>query len=188
MIKLKSHLLTAVLVLGTVTAAQADISIRMLKPIIKATVDLSAQRMHVTVNGEKLHTWKISSGRRGYATPPGTFSPYRMHKMWRSRKYNNAPMPYSVFYDGGFAVHGTSAVRRLGRPASHGCVRLRTKNAKRFYDLVRQYGQNRTQIHLTGAWAKRGKSSVRVAKKRRKLRRGKRKNVQLSRSLRLNRN
>ena len=140
------------LLLSTATASHADITIKMLEPIVEAKVDLVAQRMHVIVNGEQLHTWKISSGRSGYATPAGTFAPYRIHKMWHSRKYNNAPMPYSVFYDGGFAVHGTSAVGRLGRPASHGCVRLRTSNAKKFYELVRQYGQNRTQIQLTGAW------------------------------------
>ena len=100
----------------------ADVSIQMLDPIVEARVDLTNQRLDVVVNGEKLHTWKISSGRAGYATPAGTYTPYRIHKMWRSRHYTNAPMPCSVFYDGGYANHGTSAVGRLGRPASHGCV------------------------------------------------------------------
>ena len=162
-----THLAAFGLLLSTVTTSHADITIKMLEPIVQAKVDLAAQRMHVIVNGEQLHTWKISSGRRGYATPAGTFAPYRIHKMWHSRKYNNAPMPYSVFYDGGFAVHGTSAVGRLGRPASHGCVRLRTSNAKKFYELVRQYGQNRTQIRLTGAWPGHLRSAKRTTRQNR---------------------
>lgn len=159
-----AFLVAAGLQLSAATAAQADIAIQMLKPIVEAKVDLVAQRMHVLVNGNQIHTWKISSGRRGYSTPQGTFSPYRSHKMWRSRKYNNAPMPFAVFYDGGYAVHGTSAVRRLGRPASHGCVRLRTGNAKKFYELVRRYGKNRTRIRLTGTWAGHAKTANKSAK------------------------
>ncbi|MDJ0930857.1 L,D-transpeptidase [Breoghania sp.] len=66
--------------------------------------------------------------------------------MWRSRKYDNAPMPYSVFFHRGWAIHGTDAIRRLGRPASHGCVRLALKNAKKLYKLVRKYGMDDVQI------------------------------------------
>jgi lipoprotein-anchoring transpeptidase ErfK/SrfK len=72
-----------------------------------------------------------------------------MATMWRSKKYNNAPMPYSVFFSGGYAVHGTSHVKALGRPASHGCVRLQTKNAARFYSLVQQAGRKNTRIVIT---------------------------------------
>jgi lipoprotein-anchoring transpeptidase ErfK/SrfK len=72
-----------------------------------------------------------------------------MHKMWYSRKYDMTPMPYSVFFRGGYAIHGTNYVKRLGRPASHGCVRLATGNAKRFYDLVRAHGAGNTRIVLT---------------------------------------
>lgn len=157
--------------------AHADITIKMLDPIVEARVDLTNQRLDVVVNGEKLHTWKISSGRAGYATPTGSYTPYRIHKMWHSRKYNNAPMPYSVFYDGGFAIHGTSAVSRLGRPASHGCVRLRTSNAKKFYELVTKYGRNRTAVKLTGRWKHQGKKTAKVVNRKRRssrLRRSKR--------------
>ena len=69
-----------------------------------------------------------------------------MHKMWHSRKYDMAPMPFAVFYDRGWAVHGTSAVSRLGKPASHGCVRLATPNAETFYTLVRRVGPGNTRI------------------------------------------
>lgn len=72
-----------------------------------------------------------------------------MHKMWHSRKYNMSPMPYSIFYHGGYAIHGTNAVSKLGSPASHGCVRLHTTNAKRLYALVKKIGPGNTRIVVT---------------------------------------
>ena len=107
---------------------------------VYAVVDKSSQRMNVYLNGRRLYTWKVSTGRKGYGTPTGTWSVKRTHKMWYSRKYNNSPMPYSMFYHGGFAIHGTSYVKRLGRPASHGCIRLHTSNAAKLYSLVRRHG------------------------------------------------
>lgn len=113
---------------------------------IVAKVNIAEQTMTVTKHGRVIHTWKVSTARSGYITPPGQFRPYRMHKMWHSRKYDMSPMPYSIFYHGGYAIHGTNAVSRLGRPASHGCVRLHTDNAKRLFALVRQAGPGNTRI------------------------------------------
>ena len=114
-----------------------------------ARIDVSSQTMTVSYRGEILHNWAVSTGRKGYYTPRGAWRPQRMHTMWRSRKYDNAPMPYSVFFTGGYAVHGTSHVKALGRPASHGCVRLQTKNAARFYALIEQVGRKNTRIVIT---------------------------------------
>ena len=114
-----------------------------------ARVDVGAQTMTVEKHGRVIYRWKVSTARNGYVTPRGTWRPTRMHKMWRSRKYDNAPMPYSVFYHGGYAIHGTNAVRNLGRPASHGCVRLATPNAQKFYTLVREMGPGNTRIVVT---------------------------------------
>jgi len=111
-----------------------------------AKVDVSTQTMTVTKEGRVLYRWKVSTARPGYVTPRGSWRPTRMHRMWHSRKYDMSPMPYSVFYHGGFAVHGTSAVKQLGRPASHGCVRLQTANAATFYSLVKQVGPGNTRI------------------------------------------
>lgn len=111
-----------------------------------ARVNVSTQTMTVTKHGRIIHTWRVSTARKGYVTPHGSWRPTRLHKMWRSRKYDNAPMPYSVFYHGGYAIHGTSAVSRLGSPASHGCVRLDTQNAARFYALVKEFGPGNTRI------------------------------------------
>ncbi|MEN3792742.1 L,D-transpeptidase [Fulvimarina sp. MAC3] len=111
-----------------------------------AKIDLSSQRMTVINNGKVLYNWPVSTARKGYRTPTGTWRPKRIHRMWHSRKYDMSPMPYSVFYNGGYAIHGTGAISRLGRPASHGCVRLHPANAKAFYNLVRRHGMGNTRV------------------------------------------
>lgn len=111
-----------------------------------ARVDVAAQKMIVTRHGKVVHEWPVSTARAGYITPRGEYRPQRIHKMWHSRKYDMSPMPFAVFYDRGWAVHGTSAVSRLGSPASHGCVRLATPNAEIFYTLVREVGPGNTRI------------------------------------------
>lgn len=111
-----------------------------------ARVDIGTQTMTVSHYGETLYEWPVSTARTGFSTPTGSFRPYRVHRMWHSRTYDNAPMPFAVFYDRGWAVHGTSAVSRLGSPASHGCVRLSTPNAEIFYELVRRVGAGNTRI------------------------------------------
>ena len=123
---------------------------RRLKPTLIAKIDLTSQRMTVTQHGKTLYSWKISSGRAGHITPRGTFRPKWASKMWYSRTYNNAPMPYAVFFNGGIATHGTNALNALGRPASHGCIRLRTPNARRLYQLVHKHGYARTRFVVVG--------------------------------------
>ena len=105
---------------------------------IVARINLSEQRMHVFVNGAQRYVWPVSTARRGYVTPVGTFRAQRLEPIWYSRKYDNSPMPHSVFFLGGYAIHGTNAIRRLGTPASHGCVRLHPSNAATLYSLVSQ--------------------------------------------------
>ncbi|MCG8270732.1 L,D-transpeptidase [Aquamicrobium sp. NLF2-7] len=117
--------------------------------MLEAKVSISSQTMTVRKHGRVLYTWKVSTARKGYVTPRGTWRPKRMHRMWHSRKYDMSPMPYSVFYHGGYAIHGTGAVKQLGRPASHGCVRLQTGNAATFYALVREAGMKNTRIVVT---------------------------------------
>lgn len=111
-----------------------------------ARVDVASQTMTVERDGRAIYRWKVSTARKGYVTPRGTWRPQRAHKMWYSRKYDNSPMPYAVFYNGGYAVHGTNAVGHLGRPASHGCVRLLTANAQTFYSLVKEVGFGNTRV------------------------------------------
>ncbi len=120
-----------------------------LPPAVQVNIDISTQTMAVRVNGWPYGYWRVSTARSGYYTPRGTFGVTRTAKIWYSRKYDNAPMPNSVFFHGGFAIHGTGHIGALGRPASHGCVRLHPSNAAALYSLVQEYGPRRTRITLT---------------------------------------
>src|SRR3569833_4142941 len=91
---------------------------------IVVTVDKSAQRLTVTVDGTRRYDWPVSTARWGYRTPVGSYRPERLERKWFSRKYAMSPMPWSIFFRGGYAIHGSYEVSRLGRPASHGCIRL----------------------------------------------------------------
>lgn len=113
---------------------------------VKAEIDLSDQEMTVFVNGWRKYIWPVSTARRGYRTPVGTYRPQRLERMWYSRKYHWSPMPYSVFFYGGYAIHGTTETRNLGRPASHGCVRLHPDNARRLFELIREHGRQNVSI------------------------------------------
>ena len=107
---------------------------------IVARVNNSSQRMQVFVDQRLAYVWPVSTARRGYMTPAGSYRVQRMERMWHSRKYGMSPMPYSLFFHGGYAIHGTGAVGQLGRPASHGCVRLAPGNARTLFGLAQRYG------------------------------------------------
>jgi lipoprotein-anchoring transpeptidase ErfK/SrfK len=115
---------------------------------VVATIHLSSQRMTVSVNGVTKYRWAVSTARPGYRTPVGSFRPQGMKRIHYSSKYDNAPMPNSIFFHGGYAVHGTAAVRTLGRAVSHGCVRLAPGNAAVLYALV-QKNRGNTRIVVT---------------------------------------
>jgi lipoprotein-anchoring transpeptidase ErfK/SrfK len=117
---------------------------------LKVAVDLTSQRLTVTEHGKIKHSWPISSGVAGFRTPTGNYRPQWAAKMWYSKKYDDAPMPHSVFFHDGFAIHATYATGRLGRPASHGCVRLSPANAETFYKLVHKHGYVHTRISIKG--------------------------------------
>lgn len=123
---------------------------KRVRPTLVAKIDLTSQTMRVTSNGKVVGRWSISSGRSGYETPRGRFRPSWTSKMHYSKQYDDAPMPYSVFFNKGIATHGTTATGRLGRPASHGCIRLRTPHARKFFNLVHRHGHKRTRIIVTG--------------------------------------
>jgi lipoprotein-anchoring transpeptidase ErfK/SrfK len=116
---------------------------------IVARIDISSQVMTVSQDGNILYSWAVSTAARGYHTPRGSYRPTRMAKMWYSRKYDNAPMPNSIFFKGGYAIHGTNHLKSLGRPASHGCIRLHPSNAQILFRLVQAYGPKNTRIVLT---------------------------------------
>lgn len=134
-----------------VMGALALLSAQFLAPAafsagLVASVSLSSQTMTVERDGVVVYEWKVSTARPGYSTPTGNWGAKSLSRNHRSRKYDNAPMPFAVFYNGGYAVHATFETRRLGRPASHGCIRLHPENAATFFTLTSQYGLSNTRI------------------------------------------
>ena len=123
------------------SSAQADI-------LVTVTVSKADQRVSVDVDGTERYRWPVSTGRSGYSTPSGSFRPIRLEKSWYSRKYDWAPMPHSIFFYKGYAMHGTVEERRLGRAASHGCVRLSRANASTLFALLRERGKSSTRIEV----------------------------------------
>lgn len=115
---------------------------------VAVQINLSRQTMTVEVDGTHYATWAVSTARRGYRTPVGRFKPYLLHKMHYSSIYENAPMPHSIFFLGGYAIHGTLEVRNLGRPVSHGCVRLAPSNASALFGLVQRHKMQNTTITI----------------------------------------
>lgn len=115
----------------------------------KVQIDIDVGRQQMTVSNERgeRYVWPVSTGRKGYRTPRGEFRPQSLRKMHYSRKYAMAPMPHSIFFHGGFAIHGTDSVRQLGRPASHGCIRLAPRAAARLFAMVKKDG---ARIRIAG--------------------------------------
>jgi len=132
-------------------AAAIVIFVSGLRPALAGVVvqiDKSSQRMAVSVDGAARYSWPVSTGRGGYGTPSGVFHPQSMVRMHYSRKYYNSPMPHSIFFYYGYAIHGTNDIRRLGGPASHGCVRLHPSHAAALYALVQRNGSRNTRIEI----------------------------------------
>jgi hypothetical protein len=96
------------------------------------------------------YRFATSTGRAGYGTPNGTYRPERLAASWFSKLYYNSPMPHSIFFHGGYAIHGTYEINRLGGPASHGCIRLHPANAAALFDLVKSEGMAATTIVVSG--------------------------------------
>ena len=112
-------------------------------------IDRENQTMIVTVDGRLYASWLVSTARPKFRTPTGTFRPKRLERVWFSTIYDNAPMPNSIFFLGGYAIHGTTEIRNLGKPVSHGCVRLHPSNAAVLFDLVKSRPLGSTLIKIS---------------------------------------
>ena len=140
---MRRFILTALLValsflsLSLATRAEGNVLVR---------VSRGSQSMNVSVDGADLYSWRVSTGRRGFGTPAGVFHPQGMAARWFSTVYYNAPMPHAIFFYGGFAIHGSYDIARLGGPASHGCIRLHPDDAAILFDLVHRQGMRNTTI------------------------------------------
>jgi hypothetical protein len=129
------------------------------------SIDKSTQRMTVSVDGATRWTWPVSTGRRGHATPAGSFQAFRMEEDHYSKEWDDAPMPHSIFFTKrGHAIHGSFETRRLGSPASAGCVRLHPDNAKQLFALVKAEGVLNTAVVISGEEPRRSAPAVATPK------------------------
>ena len=113
---------------------------------ILAKVDVSEQTMRVYRNGKQIHKWRVSTARKGKYTPRGAWNAKWLSKNHKSSLYNDAPMPYSIFFRGNYAIHGTNQIRRLGRPASAGCIRLHPTHAAKLFAMTQQVGLRNMKV------------------------------------------
>jgi L,D-transpeptidase catalytic domain len=121
------------------------------KVAVLVNIDKTNQQMTVSLDGVETYQWRVSTGRAGYSTPSGTYTATSMNKIWYSKQWENAPMPHSIFFmKDGHAIHGSFDVKNLGKPVSHGCVRISPENAATLYELVKENGLENTQVVLTG--------------------------------------
>jgi hypothetical protein len=120
-------------------------------PNVLVVIDKPTQEMKVFIDGVERYTWEVSTGLRGYDTPSGKYTARSMNEIWYSKQWDDAPMPHAIFFTKkGHAVHGTNEIKHLGKPASHGCVRLAPENARILFALVKEKGLENTEIVLDG--------------------------------------
>jgi L,D-transpeptidase catalytic domain len=118
---------------------------------IRISIDKSKQKMTVSLDGVEKYEWPVSTGKAGYSTPSGTYTATSMNEVWFSKEWDNAPMPHSIFFmKDGHAIHGSLEVKTLGKPVSHGCVRISPENAATLFALVKKNGLKNTEVVLDG--------------------------------------
>ena len=133
---------------GIESAAKTSIPV---PSTILINIDKTKQQMTVFLDGVESYNWPVSTGKAGYSTPSGTFTARSMNEIWYSKEWDNAPMPHAIFFmKDGHAIHGSYEVKNLGKPASHGCVRISPQNAATLYALVAKTGLRNTQVVLAG--------------------------------------
>jgi hypothetical protein len=145
LVKLRVFTLTSALFFSLATVTQSAFA------EVLISVNKSTQQMSVSVDGVPRYRFAVSTGRAGYGTPNGTYHPQRLAASWFSNFYYNSPMPHSIFFHGGYAIHGSYEINRLGGPASHGCIRLHPANAASLYALVKNEGMGATTIVVAGS-------------------------------------
>lgn len=147
-VSFRDFFFAAALASAAASTAQADerLSTSNRSEQIVIRVDVSEQKMTVLQAGRRIYSWPVSTARSGKITPVGTYQPQWFSRDHRSSLYDDAPMPFAIFYDGNYAIHGTYSVAALGQPASAGCVRLHPENAATLYEMVYALGKDDTYI------------------------------------------
>jgi lipoprotein-anchoring transpeptidase ErfK/SrfK len=130
---------------------QSDPGTKKADTRVLISINKTNQEMTISLDGIEKYHWPVSTGRAGYSTPSGAYAATSMNEIWYSKQWDNSPMPHSIFFmKDGHAIHGTYEGTNLGKPASHGCVRISLENATMLYALVKENGLENTQVVLTG--------------------------------------
>ena len=130
------------------------------------SINKASQQMSVSVDGVQEYVWPVSTGKSGYATPSGSYQPLRMEADYYSKQWDDAPMPYSIFFTPrGHAIHGSYDTKHLGSPVSHGCIRIDPSNAAILFGLVESQGLANTKVSVVGADPVHSKTAPKRAKR-----------------------
>lgn len=99
-------------------------------------IDLKRQRLFAWEGKNQVHAVVISTGKDATPTLPGVFEIQSKHEKARMRgdDYDIPDVPYVMFYDGSYGIHGAYWHRNFGTPVSHGCVNLAVDQARWFFD------------------------------------------------------
>ncbi|MFN8466099.1 MAG: L,D-transpeptidase [Caldilineaceae bacterium] len=99
-------------------------------------IDISDQHLTAWQGDVPVFETTVSTGKPGYRTLPGVFHVYRKYEQTRMRgvDYDTPDVPWTMYYSGGFAIHGAYWHNNFGTPVSHGCVNLRVPESKALYE------------------------------------------------------
>jgi lipoprotein-anchoring transpeptidase ErfK/SrfK len=135
----------------TKRAGTSNTATKKVSSSVLINIDKTKQKMAIFLDGLQKYDWPVSTGRAGYSTPSGNYTATSMNEVWYSKQWDNAPMPHSIFFiKDGHAIHGSYDLKNLGKPVSHGCVRISPENAAKLFALVEENGLENTKVVLTG--------------------------------------
>jgi lipoprotein-anchoring transpeptidase ErfK/SrfK len=99
-------------------------------------VNVATQRLIAWEGPTPVYAVVVSTGTDAHPTLPGSFAVQSKHRTARMRgdDYDVPDVPYTMYYSGGYAIHGAYWHRRFGTPVSHGCVNVAVNHAKWLYD------------------------------------------------------
>ncbi len=114
-----------------------------------ACYDRKRHQVSLYRNGRLHNSWLVRGGAYDRQTRVGNYEVQWRGKSHRSRTFGGAPMPYSQFFSGGQALHGSRNMMDPYEGHSHGCVNLYVEDARQLWNLTHD---KRLFVHVYGAW------------------------------------
>jgi hypothetical protein len=114
-----------------------------------ACYDRTRHQVNLYHDGTLLNSWLVRGGDYSTPTRVGSFTVYRRDIDHYSAQFDGAPMPYSQFFSGGEALHGSRFMVDPFEGHSHGCVNMWVKDARQLWNLASKV---KLRVHVYGAW------------------------------------